>query len=82
MPEEPRTETCGLCGTPPTVLKSDYDTLRACAMKWKADAERYLWLRLKVPDDVYYEIGVVLELGGIEEIDAAIDAEIAKARGG
>jgi hypothetical protein len=28
VPDEPRRETCGMCGTPETVAASDYDTLR------------------------------------------------------
>lgn len=42
----------------------------------KKDAERYRWLRDKVQPDEYYEMGVILEEGGVDELDTAIDAAI------
>lgn len=38
------------------------------------DAERYRWLSSRVPPDIYYDIGIELDEGGQDELDAAIDA--------
>jgi len=66
------------------VFYEDYDTLRACALRWKADGERYRWLRDGGKE--YAELiqkvimrGDCMLADGL--LDAAIDAEIAKERG-
>jgi hypothetical protein len=47
----------------------------------RADAERYRWLRSRVPGSAYRIIGVIYSDGG-EGIDRAIDAAIAAERKG
>ena len=44
----------------------------------RKDAERYRWLCDKIPADIYYELGVMLDEGTPEELDAAIDAAMGK----
>jgi hypothetical protein len=78
LPEEPfavkqNRLLCVKCGT--TSKTIDYiDTLRACAMRWKADAGE----RLALLEDVVNEVGRTIT----PELRAAIDAEIAKERDG
>lgn len=61
---------------------ADDDTLKYIAelkrqlAEAQRDSERWQFVRDKVPPDTYYEMGIVLENGGIDELNAAIDQAI------
>ena len=96
MPEEPQVFSVLKQGTHggiisrEMVLKIDYDTLRACAMRWKADGDMLDFLEHSfhvdgTGDEAVYCVFVPM-FGGQHKtmraaVRAAIDAEIAKERG-
>lgn len=70
---EPRVETCGLCGTPPTVSRADYDTLlsdykRVCVER--NAAKNYVADKEAAPTRIEFSNGrVVVAVGGYLEVE-------------
>ena len=53
--------------------ESERDSLRAQVEALRADAERYRWLRSRIPGGTYRIMGAIYSEGG-DGVDAAIDA--------
>lgn len=61
--------------------KRERDKLRTQNQALVKDANRYQWLRSRVPGGTYRIMGVIYSEGG-SGVDAAIDSAIAQAEGG
>jgi len=67
-------------GTPLMVRAADFNAAHAERERLRKDAERYRWLRSRIPGSTYRIMGVIYSEGGAG-VDAAVDAAMVAKRG-